>query len=165
MAISLPLCCRARFRWLLRSNSEREQILKSARKLHLTAGCLKEKQNAGDQLSWEEVRDTVYELSKRMRILDLRAYSGAYDQWYFNLNQYVDAVLRIVTDDATFSETYDMTGETPGISARRALKEADNRYEPITIFLELEAAIRMEFFEFKTRWDIELREGAPQGVV
>jgi hypothetical protein len=63
-------------------NAEREHVLKVARKLHLAAGCLKQTPSDGGKLNWEEVQDTGYALSERLRILDMAAYSGVYDQWY-----------------------------------------------------------------------------------
>ena len=142
--------------WLLRLNAEREQVLKLARKLHLNAGCLKQTPSGGDQLNWEEVQNTVYELSERLRILDVRAYSGVYDMWFPSLTDYVDAVLKAVIDDGNFNCTNALTSQAPNLSTRTALKDADDRYKPISIFLDLEAAIRMEFFEFKKKWDAEL---------
>jgi hypothetical protein len=142
--------------WLLRLNAEREQILKLARQLHLAAGCLKQTPSGGDQINWEEVQDKGYELSQRLRILDLGAYSGAYDQWFPHLTEYVDALLEAVIEEGNFNHTYTLTNETPNLSTRTALKAADDRYKPISIFLDLEAAIRMEFFEFKNKWDERL---------
>jgi hypothetical protein len=145
--------------WLLRSNAVREQVLKLSRKLHLAAGCLKETPSGSDQHFWEEVKNTVYELDERLNIVDLDAYSGAYDHWFLKLKEYIEAVQKAVFDDGDFDRTYSLTGETPNLSTRKALKDADDRYKPISIFLDLEAAIRMEFFEFKSKWDTELRDG------
>jgi hypothetical protein len=144
--------------WLLRLNTEREQVLKLARKLHIAVGCLKQEISDGDKISWEEVQDTIYELKGRLGILDMAAYTGAYDTWYPNLTAYVDAVLKAVIDDMNFNSTHGLTDQTPNLSTWKALKDADDRYKPISIFLDLEAAIRMEFFEFQSKWDAELRE-------
>jgi len=143
--------------WLLRLNAEREKILALARKLHLVAGCLRERQQAGDVLNWEELQDRVFELSERLRILDARAYSGAYDsKWSVTLTCYVNAVLKAVTDDGKFNATYAQTNAIPNQSTRKALKEANDEYKPTGILLDLETAIRMEFLDFKDKWDAEL---------
>jgi hypothetical protein len=143
--------------WLLRLNAEREKILAMARKLHLIAGCLKERQQAGDVLNWEELQDKVFELSERLRVLDVRAYSGAYDsKWSATLTLYVNAVLKAVIDDGKFNVTYAQTNAIPNVSTRKALEEANDTYSPTGIFLDLETAIRMEFGEFKDKWDAEL---------
>ena len=142
--------------WLLRLNAEREQVLKSARKLHLRAASLKPREQSCDQINWEELQDTAYELSQRLSILDLSAYSSEFDNWYPSLTAYVDAVLKAVLDDQKLNETYTLTDQIPNLSTREALKVADESYKPIKIFLDLEAAIRMGFFDFKQKWDAVL---------
>jgi hypothetical protein len=132
--------------WVFHKNREREQLLKLARKLHLAAGCL-EQPSGGNKLIWEEVQDTVHELSERLRILDVVIYSGEYGMWFPSLSEYVAAVLDAVIGDSD---------EIPNLSTRKAMKAAEDRYKPINIFLDLEAAIRMEFFDFKNKWDAAL---------
>jgi cell division protein FtsL len=135
--------------WLLRLNAERERILDIARKLHLAASCLELRSSDGDRHNWEELQNTVHELSGRLRILDIGAYAGKYDQWFPSLEAYVETVQQVVIEDGT-------TEPTPSLSTRQALKDADGRYKPIGIFLDLETAIRIEFFEFKTKWESKL---------
>lgn len=130
--------------WVLQRNREREQLLKLGRDLHLTAGCLREKSSTADHLHWEQLQDTIHELHSRLNILDVAVFSSENDGWFFNLKGYVDAVLKAVIDE---------NSETPNLSTRKALKDADDAYKPINIFLDLEAAIRMEFFDFKNKWD------------
>jgi hypothetical protein len=133
--------------WLLRLNAAREEVLKLGRKLHVAAGCLVRSSDAS-QTFWQEVQDTVYELSERLRILDVRIYSGAYDNWYPRLAAYVDAIqIAVINDEANL---------TPSDSTRTALKDANDRFKPLAIFLDLEGAIRMEFLEFKDKWDAAL---------
>jgi cell division protein FtsL len=141
---------------LLLLNAEREKILKLANKLHLAATSLKETESKGDPLIWEELRNTVHELHDRLRILDVAAYSGLHDQWHPNLEDYVDAVRNAVLEDGKFNSTHSLTDQTPNLFTRKALKDVDDRCEPISIFLDLETAIRMEFSEFKEKWDAEL---------
>jgi hypothetical protein len=142
--------------WMLRINAEREQFLRLGRKLHLAAGCLRQVSSIADKINWEQVQDTAYELRDRLGILDLRAYSGLYDSWHPSLETYVDAVLKAVIEDQKFDGTYGTTDGTPNLSTRKALEDADECYKPISIFLDIETAIRMEFFEFKNKWDAEL---------
>lgn len=142
--------------WMLRINAEREQFLRLGRKLHLAAGCLRLKPSIADKVTWEQVQDTAFELRDRLRILDLRAYSGLYDSWYPRLETYVDAVVRAVIEDRKFDSTYDTADGTPNQATRKTLMEMDESHKPINIFLDIEVAIRMEFFEFKGRWDAEL---------
>jgi hypothetical protein len=149
--------------WVLRKNQEREQLLKLARDLDLAAGCLEEKSSVGDSISWQRLQDTAYELDKRLSILDVATYSGAYDQWFFSLKDYVDAVLQVMRDDESFDRKYDVAGDTPNLTSRKALKEVAKRCEPVKIFLDLEAAIRMESFEFKQKWDAELDHSRTEG--
>ena len=139
--------------WVLRANSEREQILKVARKLHLAASSLKETPNESDSVIWKEVQDTVYELAQRLQILDLKVYDSPYDNWYPVLEDYVDAMQKSVIDDGNVDSADEVPNETPSLSTRKALKDAGDRYNPIRIFLDLETAIRMECFDFKSKWD------------
>jgi hypothetical protein len=142
--------------WLLRLNDEREKILKLARKLHLATTRLKEKESKGDQPIWDELRDTVYELHERLRILDVAAHSGFYDQWFPNLSDYVEAVQNAVLEDGNLNSRYGLAGETPNLTTRKVLKDVNDHCNPTNIFLDLETAIRMEFSEFKEKWDAEL---------
>jgi hypothetical protein len=142
--------------WVMRLNAEREQVLKLARTLHLVAGCLKPTPSNGDELHWNELRDTVYELHERLRIVDMAAYSGSYDQWFPRLEDYVEGVLQAVVADGDFKTTYLLEGQRPTLATRETLKGLDDRCNPIGIFLEVETAIRMEFSQFKDKWDAVL---------
>ena len=139
--------------WLQLLNDERSQILKMARKLHLAAGCLKEIPSDTDKYFWEEVQDTVRKLRERLRTLDVAVYSGPYGNWFFELEGYAGSVMNAVIADGNFNAKYGQEGQIVNLSTRNALKEADDLYKPTDIFLNLETAIRMEFFEFKGKWD------------
>jgi hypothetical protein len=143
--------------WLLHSNDARQQVLNLARKLHRVAGCFKETARRTDQHFWEELQDTAYELHERLQTLDVSAYSGAYDNWFPRLIQYVDAAVHAVSADDKFKATYTVGDAGPSLSTRKALQEADKEHEPIKILLDLQAAIRMEFFDFKNKWAAALR--------
>lgn len=132
--------------WALRKNQEREQLLKLGRKLHLDAGCL-QRPSDSDSLIWEEMRDTLYELDSRLRVLDVATFTGEYDYWFVGLKEYVDAVLKAVLEEPS---------QSPGPLTRKALHDAEQQYKPINIFLDLEGSIRMELFDFKSKWDAAL---------
>lgn len=142
--------------WLLRLNAEREHIFKSARELHLTASAFREKPSPADENNWGKLQNAVFELDERLRVLDVAVYTGANDNWFPALKQYVEAVLKAVLEDRRFAEKYDVTDQTPTLSTRKALREANDQLRPAAIFVDLEAAIRMEFFDFKRTWDAEL---------
>jgi hypothetical protein len=139
--------------WLLRLNAEREQLLKSARDLYLTASSLKEEQSIADVLNWGRLQDIAYELHRRLDILDSTVFTGQYDQWYASLDDYVESVLATVSNDYELRETYKLKDEGPVLSTRKSLQAAVEQYKPMDIFLNMESAIRMEFFDFKKRWD------------
>ena len=139
--------------WLQLLNDERSRILKMARKLYLAAGSLKEIPSDTDKHNWEEVQDTVYELTERLRTLDVAVYSGPYGNWFFELEKYVEAVMNAVIADDGFNAQFGQEGRIVNLSTRKTLKEIDDLYKPIDIFLNLETAIRMEFFDFKSKWD------------
>lgn len=141
--------------WLLRLNSKRQQILKLARSLHLAASRLKQKISDGDEHNWQELQDAADELQKRLAILDSAAYTGPHDQWFSGLTEYVDAIRKGITDDDKFNSTHALPNETPNLRTRTALKDADDRYKPLSICHDLEAAIRLEYFDFKRTWDAD----------
>jgi len=116
---------------------------------------LKQKVSDGDQHNWQELQDAAYELHERFAILDLAAYTGPYDNWFSGLTNYVDAILGGIIDDDKFNSTYALPNETPNLRTRTALKDADDRYKPLTICGDLEAAIRLEYFDFKGKWDAD----------
>jgi hypothetical protein len=90
-----------------------------------------------------------------LKILDVAAFTGDNDDWFPSLSGYVDAVLEAVVADSKFNREFNVKYESPNLTTRKALKAAHDRYNPFRIFLDLEAAIRMEFFDFKNRWDAE----------
>lgn len=139
-------------------NAERAQLLKLARNLHLVAGCLKETTSDVDEIHWEQMQDAVYELNERLNALDPAVYSSSYDTWFMSLKNYVDALLKAVIEDGEFKDSFGMKTLAPSLSTRKALKGADDQCKPIDIFLDLEGAIRMEFFEFKEKWDTETKD-------
>jgi hypothetical protein len=130
--------------WIIQRNREREQLLKLARKLNLAASCVKDAPSDADSLHMEEVRDTVDELNSRLSILDVATFCGEYDDWFPALAGYVSAMLNAVIEEPNL---------TPGLPTRKALSDIRERCEPTKIFLDLEKAIRLEFFDFKNRWD------------
>jgi hypothetical protein len=142
--------------WIIQKNREREQILAMARKLHLAVNCLELEPSRGDALSWGDVQDTARELGARLRILDVSTYAGSYDQWFPNLEEYVDAIQKAMIDDWEFNKRNNRTNLVPNEFTRKALKGADDFHKPNSIFLDIEIAIRMEFFEFKQKWDAAL---------
>lgn len=142
--------------WIIQKNREREQILVMARKLHLAANCLKLEPSRGNAVLWGEVQDTARELDARLRILDVSTYTGSYDQWFPSLEEYVGAIQKAVIADWEFNNMNHRENLVPNESTIKALKALDDFHKPNSIFLEIETAIRMEFFEFKQRWDAAL---------
>jgi hypothetical protein len=143
---------------LIRMNAEREKILHMAREVHHVAGCLTLPPMTGGESFWEELPVKTYELNQRLRILDLGAYTGPNDTWYFQLEEYINDLVRIIGEDNDFQKLYEMDGMTPADSTRVKLKEAENRHNPIGILLDIEKAMRLEFFEFKGRLDSETND-------
>jgi hypothetical protein len=129
--------------WVLQRNQERKQLLEMAKKLQLAVGSSQKEVSL-----WHEVQDAMHELYDRLNILDVATFSSPYDDWFPVLKDYVDAVLEVVVDEKS---------QTPSSSTRSALENIDKRFEPTAkIFLSLETAIRMDFFEFKQKWDAAL---------
>lgn len=140
---------------LIRMNAEREKILQMAREVHHLAGCLTIPPMTGGESFWDELPVKTYELEQRLRILDQGAYTGPNDEWYFQLEEYVKDVARIIGEDGEFQKLFKLDHRTPVESTRVKLKEAEDRRNPIGIMLDIEKAIRLEFFEFKYRLDHE----------
>jgi len=128
--------------WVIRKNQEREQILKLGRKLHLDLGVLQHPSET-EATIWGETQDTMYELEARLRILDV-ALCGEHDNWFITLEDYVEAVVKIVIADPN---------DFPSEQTKQALHDAEQHHNPTAIFLNIEEAIRMEFFDFKDKWD------------
>ena len=141
--------------WLLRSNGEREQILKITGKFHLASSLLRPDARTGDRENWLELQDTYYELSLRLRILDLGAYTSAYDSWLAKLKSYVAEMGEAITDDFKFNGTYSVANDTPNLSTRERFFSINSRHNPISTMMELEIAIRMEYSEFRSKWNAE----------
>ena len=134
--------------WVRQRNQERAEIAALTRKLHRDIGPLLDHKTVGG-LIWGETLDTADELRSRLSILDIAIFAGPYDHWFPKLEGYVDAVLKAITDD---------TSGYPSEEARKKLADAEKQGNPIGIGLEIEAAIRMDFFEFKQKWDALLQE-------
>jgi hypothetical protein len=133
--------------WILQRNRDREQLLKLVRELQIAAGVLQNKSSIDDMLDWDKVRDLADELDSRLRILDLATFSSAYDHWFAPLEGYAGAVL------AAWIAWRDESSTPP---TKKALKDADELYKPGGIRLDLETAIRMEYSDFKDKWDAVL---------
>lgn len=139
--------------WTLQKNQERLEILKTAQGLHLAAGCLKEKPSDADPLHWAKVIDAANELNSKLTVLDVAVFTGSYDDWYPALTSYVDAVRKAWIADSDLSRTYDVSMDSPTPSTRKALKDAEKLYKPMDIFASLKASVRLEFLDFKRKWD------------
>jgi hypothetical protein len=134
--------------WVWRRNRERDQLLKLGRELHLAVGCLVDQ--SPDSLEpqfWGEIQDAVHELTRRLNVLDIAAFSGDYDQWFPALEDYVSAIDKIVIDEKDV--------QYPSKQTKKKLEDAEKHHKPLSIFLDIEAAIRMDFFDFKNKWDAE----------
>ncbi len=136
--------------WLWQTNRERTEIAALTRRLHRAIGPLLDHKSL-EGLIWGETLDIADDLRSRLDVLDTATFAGPYDQWFPKLEQYVDAVLKAVVEEASGHPTDE---------ARRKLADAEKQGNPIDIGLEIEAAIRMEFFEFKEKWDALLAETA-----
>jgi|HubBroStandDraft_5_1064220.scaffolds.fasta_scaffold127013_2 hypothetical protein len=134
-------------------NGERARLLKLGRKLQLSVSCLKETPSEHDGIFWDEVVDEASELNVRLSTLDIDAYDDFYGEWYFHLTDYVESLLRAIADDG--KQPAIAPGIRPAPTTVAALLAIEKRCDPTQIFLEIETAIRMDFFDFKNRWDAE----------
>jgi hypothetical protein len=139
-------------------NTERLLLLRLGRKLHLAAACLEETRSIADPLNWNDVQDTVHELQQRLSVLDVDAYDGEYDEWFFHLKEWIDAVQDAVIKDRDCQPSTGVVAavakpedDVPATETIRALHGAEKTFNPIRIFLEIETAIRMEFFDYKNK--------------
>jgi hypothetical protein len=124
-------------------NGERAQLLKLGRELHLAVASVVSEAGRGLEIRyWGDVLDAARELDSRLNVLDVAAFSGEYDHWFPALRDYVGAILNIVI-------------EKPSPETVKKLEDKDKHLNPIGIFLDIETAIRMDFFDFKKKWDAE----------
>lgn len=132
-------------------NAERERILELAKELKLSSDCF---MNAPISVNnhWNKLKNTAYELNERLSVLDLRAYSGSYGKWYFDLNDYVDALLKAVVQDTDTMAEGDVR-----LRVMDLLRTSANTHKLIDIQLAIESAIRMEVFGFEQKWNAALK--------
>src|SRR5580698_1030997 len=126
-------------------NGERARLLKLGRKLQLSVSCLKETPSEHDGIFWDEVVDEASELNVRLSTLDIDAYDDFYGEWYFHLTDYVESLLRAIADDG--KQPAIAPGIRPAPTTVAALLAIEKRCDPTQIFLEIETAIRMDFFD------------------
>jgi hypothetical protein len=137
--------------WVRQRNREREELLKLAGKLSSAVSCLKDPRSRSAPQHWYDVQSTAYELESRLSLVDITAFLGVYDHWYPNLRQYLEAVLDVVLDDSKYPQP-DSSG-WPAPETVQALAAVAERCNPTKILLDLQTAIRMEFYDFKKKWD------------
>jgi hypothetical protein len=131
------------YEWVWRRNQERDELLKMGRELHLkVVGLLNELGRGLVIQSWSDLLDTARELDSSLNVLDVATFSGEYYHWFPPLREYVGAILNIVI-------------EKPRPETVKKLEDEDKRLNPIRIFLNIESAIRMDFFEFKNKRNAE----------
>jgi hypothetical protein len=141
--------------WILQRNRDRRRLLKLARKLQLAARTLASSPPVDDPLAWDDVQSTADEITSRLRILDLATLSSEFDSWFSPLEDYAEAILNAwIAWDKEPPES--RTRQT-----KKALKDADTLFNPGKIRLDLETAIRMEYFDFKSKWDAVLIAAEP----
>ena len=136
-------------------NQERSEILKLASRLKFAAFSLRRNATSTDEENWESVQNTAFELDGLLKILDIATYSMPYDQWYFALEDYVEAVIQAVNGDVELHPIFKAPYNLPAPPTRIELELAFERYDPTKIILDIQAAIRMEFFDLKNMWDAE----------
>ncbi len=141
--------------WILQRNRDRRRLVKLARKLQLAAMTLASNPPVDDPLAWDEVQSAADEITSRLRILDLATFSSEFDSWFSPLEDYAEAVLNAwMAWDKEPPES--RTQQT-----KKALEDADTLFNPGKIRLDLETAIRMEYSDFKDKWDAVLTEAEP----
>lgn len=148
--------------WLTRMNAEREKILRLTKDIHSAAGCLTLPPMTGGESFWENLGDKTDQMRDCLSILDFGACHGDYDSWFPLLEDYIEDLRKIIVEDYEFQRLYKLDGKTPVAATRTKLKEAEARHSPIGICLDIETAIRMEFFEFKQNFDDEMKARVPR---
>lgn len=129
--------------WVWRRNQERGQLLKLGWELHRAVGSVADDSGRGLEIRyWHDVLDAAHELDSRLNVLDVATFSGEHDDWFPGLREYSTAVLNIVI-------------EKPRPETVKKLEDEDKRLNPTGIFLGIESAIRMDYFDFKNKWDAE----------
>lgn len=130
--------------WLVSINAERERLLTLGRKLYVAANVVWHSAPNSAELTWNEVRETVFELNDRLNVLNIAVYSGLYDMWYSKLREYRDAVLKAVTAEQN---------QFPSPYTKSRLGDANAKCLSDSIFIEIEDAIASDFRDFKNKWD------------
>jgi len=133
--------------WVLQRNRDRRRLLKLARRLQLAALTLASKPPIDDPLAWDEAQGTADEIASRLSILDRATFSTEFDSWFSPLEDYAKAIL------SAWLAWDKEPPESRTQQTKKALKDADTSFNPGNIRLDLETAIRMEYSDFKDKWD------------
>jgi len=127
-------------------NIVREKVLALLSRFRTPLGLVK--QGIGDG-PWYDLLDAFYDLYDKVQTLDASIFSGYYDGWYANLDCFMDDMFAAVAND---SKTDGRNGTCPTATTVRAFKEAESKWDPTNITIEIKTAIRMTGNEFYENW-------------
>lgn len=136
------------YSWLKELNDERKALLVLGRQLEDQIKLVAQGGQNVVFTRWAEMRETVEGLDGRLKTLNVAVYTGEYDSWYEKLFLYVDAVLKIVSEQKSLP---------PPPDTKVQLLRANEKCQIDNVFTELEQAIESEFIKFKLTWDAETK--------
>jgi len=139
--------------WVYERNRVRLELRDLTQKIYLAASCLKGDDSGTDMRNWERLQDVAFELSSRLRALDLAVYSTPYDHWYASLEDYVEGVLNAIIKNVEFARKSGTDEAAPTTSTVKEIEKITEAANLSEIQLDFESSIRMDFFEFKQKWD------------
>lgn len=139
--------------WIYERNRVRQELRDLTQRISLAAYGLKGECGSTDSKNWERLFDVAHELSLRLSALDLAVYSTPYDTWYEPLDAYVEGVLMVVGKNAEFTQKHGTDASEPTLSVLKEIEELTKAANPIKIQLDIENSIRMDFLDFKQKWD------------
>jgi hypothetical protein len=128
-------------------NIVREEVLALVSKLRRCLSLVK--LGSGEGLGWDDMREAVYDLIDKVNSLDASIYSGYYDGWCGTLRGYMDDVFEAVKND---SDVDGGTGPCPTAATLAAFDEAESKWSPLDIAVEIKTAIRMSGNVFYEKW-------------
>ena len=127
-------------------NVVREDIRARVMKLRTYLSLVKQ---GGSTVSWDDLRDSVYDLYDQVLRLDSSVYSGHFDGWYGLLIRYIEDMFKAVASD---SEAGGGTGKCPTDATLKAFDAAESSWTPLQIAPEIGTAIRMTGNVFHAKW-------------
>jgi len=146
--------------WLNEMNRQRIEIVRLAKKLHITTLSLA-REGSPDELHakvWSDLQAAYYEMKLQLELLDVAAYTKEPDGWYMKLRGWLKEIFAAITNNFKLTDTWNI----PHPDTRAAIGELEDRLNPLTGLFALQVAITSDLALFRTKWTMATTERDPE---